>query len=1341
MKGEREIFAKEYEQFLINGDETACNSLPNGSLEKEYFFLIRQILKEEYSLDLEKKIKAFFKNFSSNKKFARLKALLIYKKMQKNPEKKGEIIKEIKDLFNIGNAKNYSKPVKYSKITKEESENEEKKITHKLNYEEYVKVYRLIDDIYSGKIIPTDDNIKNILGGNYFQDELDFNKIPIDTLIKIALKKEEFNNIKIDGRLPINSEHFEKLIKLLNDECIKDQKNIDKIKFFIKDEFHDNLSNGLIETILKYDNFNFDFLLTKIFNQMVIPFLNKKTEEALKELLKIKNKLSKYKGSDGHIKYIILKILDINSSLNKYDLNIFIEYIKLPLRNDNQIYNINKELTKKIVKNLNIQDNILFDILKDEKKIIEKHIKHFYLNEKVEFNKFSQYFNENYIKKFYAKMQFYSGSETPIKDNILTREEIENLMKEIILNISDNNKERFNINEDIEIILEIKNIQSLLVNIYEINTENYYYLNHKEFDTNISLDGIIPTFDSKFSFNEKPQLLLNKKISLSQIPKKRGLFVVEFIGNGHVSRAVIQRGYLKWIHKNTINGKVIYILDEENQILKGEKTGIWMNNVWYPSLKDSGAVLIPYSTKGNEIVLKHNDFCCLINDSIQIPEETYSLNGQFIINEESFIMGNVTKILLRAYLYVCDEICPLENLKNIKLTITTITTENNQEIPSLNIIDINQLSYDQEFSFDFPVPPKLKLVEFALTAKIRNKSKDKDEDLFFNQKFQFTRNYEYDTLIKKNEEGEYLIHFLGKNGEPKINHSIGLKLNHSFQTKINNDNQILLESNSEGIINLGKLKDIRDIKLDYEKININKSYNYTFNEKIIILEEDIINIPFKSQENNKIFLINNLNKENLTNLLKIKITDEKNKLGNITLPKLTKGDYYLNINNTYFYIQVIKGNKMNINNYIITDEEDILYYNNAEPVIYIEKVSYQNKELKIKLNKTGKNLNHPRVHISCVQYYPKRLNGNIESFKESNYFKKILEIKKFKSEKYENCYLNNKILSDEIQYVLDRKQYQINLGNSLENPSLLLKPQFIRETTTEIKKGKEGREFMDYSRDYEKREFNPYKTRHEALLDEAEDSDLIYDQNKIRIHDFINVSPYIKENLIPDDNGEIIIKNIDLNEYSFLHILCFDNKSCNEDWFYLNNGKTSLRDLRAKNDLDLDKNYCEFRKIYPLNKNDKHHINDITSIKYKIFDSLEKYLEFIKLVNPALNEEIKEFNFLLNFDNFNLQEKLEKLTQYFSHEVNIYLYFHHNEFFLKYIFPIIKYKSEKTFIDYFLINDKNKIKEYSKAPKISKLNIFEKCLLIYSIRNENKELSNSLAREISHNVKRKTKRN
>ena len=258
-----------------------------------------------------------------------------------------------------------------------------------------------------------------------------------------------------------------------------------------------------------------------------------------------------------------------------------------------------------------------------------------------------------------------------------------------------------------------------------------------------------------------------------------------------------------------------------------------------------------------------------------------------------------------------------------------------------------------------------------------------------------------------------------------------------------------------------------------------------------------------------------------------------------------------------------------------------------------------------------------------------------------------------------------------MQYVLDRKQYDITLGNSLEKPSLLLKPQFIRDTTTEIQKGRGGEEFrdMDYACN--------------ACCDEGECCDVGYgggigfNERGIKVHDFINTSPLIKENLIPNENGEIIINDIDLNEYSFLHILCLDNISCSEDCFYLKNGITSLRDLRAVNELDLKKNYCEFRKIYPLFKKDKHHINDITSIKYKIFDSLEKYIEFIKIVNPSLTNDLQNFEFLINFDNLKLPEKLDKFTEYFSHETNIYLYFHHNDFFNEYIYPILKYKSEK----------------------------------------------------------------
>ena len=189
---------------------------------------------------------------------------------------------------------------------------------------------------------------------------------------------------------------------------------------------------------------------------------------------------------------------------------------------------------------------------------------------------------------------------------------------------------------------------------------------------------------------------------------------------------------------------------------------------------------------------------------------------------------------------------------------------------------------------------------------------------------------------------------------------------------------------------------------------------HSYNKEMTILENEEINIPFKGTKDN-IILLDNINHENMTHLLKIKITDEKNNLGNIALPKLKKGEYDLYINNIKISIEVIKGNKMPINNYIITeDEKNIFYINNSEPPISIENVSYKNKELKIKLNKSGKNSNHPRIHINCVQYLPKKLNKNILNFEESDYFEKIHNELFYQLENNKNVYLNNKILSDEL---------------------------------------------------------------------------------------------------------------------------------------------------------------------------------------------------------------------------------------------------------------------------------------------------------------------------------------
>jgi hypothetical protein len=48
--------------------------------------------------------------------------------------------------------------------------------------------------------------------------------------------------------------------------------------------------------------------------------------------------------------------------------------------------------------------------------------------------------------------------------------------------------------------------------------------------------------------------------------------------------------------------------------------------------------------------------------------------------------------------------------------------------------------------------------------------------------------------------------------------------------------------------------------------------------------------------------------------------------------------------------------------------------------------------------------------------------------------------------RWNNFYVSNNRIGDEIRYVLDRKELTSQLGNTLERPSLLHKREFVRKT-------------------------------------------------------------------------------------------------------------------------------------------------------------------------------------------------------------------------------------------------------------------------------------------------------
>jgi hypothetical protein len=69
-----------------------------------------------------------------------------------------------------------------------------------------------------------------------------------------------------------------------------------------------------------------------------------------------------------------------------------------------------------------------------------------------------------------------------------------------------------------------------------------------------------------------------------------------------------------------------------------------------------------------------------------------------------------------------------------------------------------------------------------------------------------------------------------------------------------------------------------------------------------------------------------------------------------------------------------------------------------------------------------------------------------------------------KFSKWKNIYLSNRILNEEMQYVLQRKNLDNQLGNSLPMPSLLLKRTYKTRCENEEERLEKGNEYKKWKR-------------------------------------------------------------------------------------------------------------------------------------------------------------------------------------------------------------------------------------------------------------------------------------
>ncbi len=1219
-------YRKEFEDIVLKGNvEEALKTLVPNSNEKIYLQFC-----EEYKKCLsEKKITAELNNILERAKSNRLhmnmiqslesrRDLLEYDLPSTSEERKNKIIDDLYKRYCNLNL-NFNPPFFAREKISKDGIKDEKKNNTPLELTE-----KMINDAVENDLKRNENDkmykIKNAplnKRNKIFIELLD--KKEYDLCHKIVgyiyTVRNQFDRTSVVKRIDIpfylmNKDEFSKVIKFFNEI----QKDLNNFHYF-------SLTVEQIERLLKEVKnpkyLNKNILVTNLMNKKYNKLIrrsekNNNMEELKKTLLEVYNIFKEH--VQEFLPGILLYILKINKEQNILDIKPFIEYIKNPIidRNYYQQSNFyNQKLTNNFAHSLIHIPSINFQEI-NKHKFIEELLIDFFLYNKAKPEDFNKYFKQDYLEKLEYISKMYKGEEvkSDIYSKYLKDSEYEEISKKTEISICEHNPKEFKLDEEIKIDFDFKNIKEINLSIYEINTENYYLEKKAPLNSLINVEGIIAskTKDIKIEGGENPLKRIRKTIDLD-IPKNEpGVYLVEILGNGISSRIIIKRGRLNLITRNTSKGILCQIINEKNEVLKDDKTYLWYNGFKFSCEEKEGLILLPY-----KVLVDSSNKCILVHDSyaditeIKRKTENYKLKGYFNLLNESIIPGNMLKATFKPLLFANGREVPLELIKKGTITVIMTKLENNDNLPLTTIFENVTFKDDnKEYEFEVLIPPMMTEMRLVFKCEINNNTTGEKQSMSYEQNTKFeTSNNKISIPLFHKVGKNYIYEIIGRNGE-NITTKAGYNTNIGIRTDYYlNPIEVLLQYDQEGKLNLGELKNIIKIRLDNIWYKLNEYSKYCYPERIDIIQGESFTLPLYSY--NKITLDDDYfqlyeyynSKEEPSTLKNIKneiilkeldIDGEKDHYYEFTLGhNLTKGKYYLSFGNESNIVNIIikvkEGNHwMNLENYIINDK-GYLENSQIKTPIYMKKlkIDQEKGEIKFECAKTRRNINKVHANIYLYQYqnpdiniyfnkYWNMLNEGVENFISSKF------------SKWKNIYLSNRILNEEIQYVLQRKNLDNQIGNCLPLPSLLLKRAYKRDCQNEEEKLEKGNE-------YKRMEADIGEGAGGALGKGIEEND---EKNiNTDFYNFLKNSGYVLNNIEPininsnENNAKFEIKFDEkekdiLKKYSYIQIILMDNKSISSDFHCLcrNNDKFEIekRDISNEKVLDSNKNLSEIKK-------------------------------------------------------------------------------------------------------------------------------------------------------------------
>jgi hypothetical protein len=909
---------------------------------------------------------------------------------------------------------------------------------------------------------------------------------------------------------------------------------------------------------------------------------------------------------------------------------------------------------------------------------------------------FGAWFEEAYLKELLAETKLLNGSgAAETWYGMLDPARVKALKDRVEVDFRPDNPRLFAVSEPVRLRVAVKNVPQLLVKTYEINTVNWYLQKQDEITEGVDLDGLAPGDERQAAYTQAPML---RHVETFDFPAmdRPGVWVVEFIGNGKSSRALVCKGRLRLGERLGAAGHVFRVYDQDGRRVSEAVMHIGARA--YSADKD-GEIVVPFSTAPGPVkaVVRQGAFAAL--HTFEHRSEDYVLDARFHLDPESLQAGQRVRLLVRAALTVQGVAVDPELLEQVALVVRTTDVQGvSSARPSAGL----KLSAERDYVAEFAVPPDLRAVEVSLTGKIEQMSTGKKVDLVARQVFAVNTTESAPApgmlWLRRAAEGCWL-ELIGRGGEPLVRTPVTVQLRpRLFSRPVD----AVLATDEQGRIALGDLAEIAqvhaesplaanalDVSLEpWVRRAVWSAGVYLAAGESLSLPADGTVVPDTAVS---IAAVSGTGALSQTASVEVELS-----AGLLVVKGLPAGEYVARLlpSCRRVAVHVLPGERA---------EQEILAREravNAAPYrpLGLAECVLDGESLAVRVLNAGPGT---RVHVVA-----NRLLYGRDPATDLLLGMPALAVEHLDAQAPAR-YVSGRALGDELRYVLERRYATAFPGVMAQRPSLLLNPWETRRTETEKQQAQQGEGWADAKDGADK----PAAAKMARLLNEAlaEGGGAMGGGGAplVPCLEVLSGPALSVLNLVPDGEGRVTARLAGLGPRQMITVV-----ACNGQESVLRQlpqacPAETYRDLRLPKALDAAVRFGELRTVVALPEAQEVVIDDAAAARLQTYSSVaEVYALFESL---AGNAELAEFRFILDWPEFPEEKKQEQYSRYACHELNVFLSRKDPEFFARVVKPYIANRRDKTLVDDWLIGAE--LSPYLEPWRWARLNAFEQAAL------------------------------